>query len=123
FVMNGSTPIATSWVIESDALNAAPPAGQSAVPVTIALQPDSDNQPNFNYLGQSTPLADYAPAILLDGPRTFKEKTGAELSAVSNGVATFASFYPECSSVFGFFDPLTNLPETANLMYVVTGWY
>ena len=130
FVVTGAAvPTAKSWVIESDALNAAIPPDQPAAPVTIALQPDSaadpTGEPDFNYLGQCTPLEAYAPAQLLDGPRTFKKKTGAELSAVSNGVPTFAAYYPECSSVFGFFDDLADISDAAdlNLMYVVTGWY
>ncbi len=121
FVMNGSTPTATSWVIESDALNNVAPAGQS--PVTVPIQAGTSNSQDFAYLGQTTPLQSYAPAALLEGARTFKNATGFELSAVSNGVPTFASFYPESRSAFGFVDPLSDLQVPANLMYVVTGWF
>jgi hypothetical protein len=50
--------------------------------------------------------------------------TGSELIATSSGVASFASYYPDCRSVFGFCDLLTDVTTYATqLMYVVTGWF
>jgi len=125
-VIDGGTPSSvTSWVVESDALNPSSPVGWKLP--TVALQPGTGAQ-DFAYLGQCTPLDSYQPSTLLNGPRTFKNATGAELSAVSNGVPTFASYYPESRTAFGFVDTLQdlsglNLSGSATLMYAVTGWF
>ncbi|MBV8488308.1 MAG: hypothetical protein JO161_08515, partial [Planctomycetaceae bacterium] len=121
FIVDKSPPSVASWVIESDALNASPPDGQA--PCTIPTNAGSGNGQDFAYLGHSTALAKYAPTALLEGPRTFKQVTGAELSCVSNGMPSFAAYYPEACGSFGFFDPRSDLQQAGNLMYVVTGWY
>lgn len=127
-VIDGGTPSSVaSWVVESDTFSSQT-ATNWKLP-TVALKPrTSTTDSDFAYLGQCTPLDGYQPSTLLNGPRTFALATGAELSAVSNGVPTFASYYPESRTAFGFVDTLQdlsalNLPGSATLMYAVTGWF
>ncbi|CAE6848255.1 hypothetical protein R69746_07231 [Paraburkholderia aspalathi] len=123
-VIDGGTPSSvTSWVVESDTFST--PTNWKLP--TVALQPGT-SAPDFAHLGQCTPLDSYQPSTLLNGPRTFALATGTELSAVSNGVPTFASYYPESRTAFGFVDTLQdlsalNLSGSATLMYAVTGWF
>ncbi|KUZ80128.1 hypothetical protein [Burkholderia ubonensis] len=123
-VIDGGTPSSvTSWVVESDAFSS--PANWKLP--TVALQPGT-SAPDFAHLGQCTPLDSYQPSTLLNGPRTFALATGAELSAISNGMPTFAAYYPESRTAFGFVDTLADLAAlqlsaSATLMYAVTGWF
>ncbi|HEX9921973.1 MAG TPA: hypothetical protein VGD99_04875, partial [Anaerolineae bacterium] len=59
------------------------------------------------WLNQSDPSAEY-----LDN-----------LTAVGYGEPTFAAFYPNCHSVFGFHDDDYAGTIPANLRYDVIGWY
>ncbi|GAB1819466.1 hypothetical protein [Herbidospora sp. RD11066] len=45
-----------------------------------------------------------------------------ELTAVGHGDSVFAAFYPNCHSVFGFYDPDHTEPPTG-VSYDVIGWY
>lgn len=122
FVLDGSqTPSTKSWVVESDVLNEQPPSGQRAITLPVKTT-DPDDQ-NFRYAGA---YAEF-DANWSSPQSPFGSMTGAPLSAVSNGVLTFANYYPECRSVFGFCDLLTDVPVSGNnpvpLMYTVTGWY
>lgn len=44
------------------------------------------------------------------------------LTAVTSGDPIFTTYYPACSTVFGFFDPAEAL-SNETYSYVVTGWY
>lgn len=85
--------------------------GSIAYPIEIK---NGNHQP-FRYLGRKLPIeawlendpdAEYLPS----------------LTAVGYGEPTFAAFYPNCHSVFGFYDDYsaTNLE---GLQYDVIGWY
>jgi hypothetical protein len=116
FVIAGTTVTQTSFVVESDALSADNPGHWAPV---LPVQ-GSGGQPVFNYVGLHTPLADYAGS---PGGTAFAEAAGSPLSAVTNGTAQFAAFYPEGRASFGFLDTLSDLSGDAELLYVVTGWY
>jgi hypothetical protein len=45
------------------------------------------------------------------------------LNAIGPGDPQFAAFYPNCRSVFGFYDHLEDLPNGGNLTYLVAGYY
>lgn len=104
------------WVIESDTLNLND-IGQYAVTVPI----DPANGQDYGELGQWFDLDSYAPHRA--GVLRFRDAAHAELSAVANGTPLFAVYYPNCRSTFGFVDTLADVSQSANLMYVVTGWF
>lgn len=100
------------WIVESDYLYT-DGEDHSATSVTIPYRPDEQPRP-FRYMGRSIdwppkndPTAEYYP----------------KLTAVGYGEPTFAAFYPNCHSVFGFYDgEYTSVPP-AGLLYDVVGWY
>jgi hypothetical protein len=111
-------PITTSWVVESDRLSADPTAvaGLAQPTVPVAATPGR----NHRYLGAAYPLP------------SWNEVGGAverlaPLTAVGYGEPTFAAYYPNCSTVFGFVDTLDDLPgfspASQLVSYQVAGWY
>jgi hypothetical protein len=120
-VVDGATLTPSSFIVESDTLSASSSqAGALVVPVKPVANTAGATPPvGFEYLGRSMPLESYDASAL----RALAEGTGGQLTAVSNGVPSFAAYYPEGRNSFGFHDPMCELPASALLMYVVTGWY
>ncbi|MDF2627836.1 MAG: hypothetical protein K0R39_1667 [Symbiobacteriaceae bacterium] len=122
FALQGTTTATRSWIVESDALSTAQPAGQK--PVTLPVKTVSPLDQNYRYVGQ---WVDFDQSWTEPGGTQFQDLTGAELTAVASGVVTFAAYYPNCRSVFGFTDSLSDLTVTGTapveLMYTVTGWH
>jgi hypothetical protein len=113
------------WIVESDYLY---PPGQGAQSSGISY-PYSKNGQNtqpFRSMGRAMPLAawknrdDAPPAQYLN-----QEQSAYPLTAVGYGEPTFAAFYPNCHSVFGFYDDYDNeaLPDLNGVQYDVMGWY
>ncbi len=102
------------WVVESDYLyreGEGEQLGSIAYPIEIK---NGNHQP-FRYLGRKLPIE----AWLENDP---KAEYLALLTAVGYGEPTFAAFYPNCHSVFGFYDDYS--PEnTDGLQYDVIAWY
>ncbi|PON15543.1 hypothetical protein C2W62_23250 [Candidatus Entotheonella serta] len=128
FIIRGrESPQIKSWVVESDALSVeTPEQGSGQYPVTLPVKTVSSDDPDFRYVGrwqavegwmESTPPPD----------ESFRALTGSELTPVVSGVVSFAAFYPNCRSVFGFYDQLADVtepgPMSMNLMYTVVGWF
>lgn len=102
------------WVVESDYLyreGEGEQLGSIAYPIEIK---NGNHQP-FRYLGRKLPIE----AWLENDP---KAEYLALLTAVGYGEPTFAAFYPNCHSVFGFYDDYSPQP-TDSLQYDVIGWY
>lgn len=109
---NGINDIQALWVVESDYLY---PANQGSQTGSIAY-PVQDAQP-FRYMGRKVPLADWREDS--QGTQANRLK---QLTAVGYGEPAFAAFYPNCHSVFGFYDDY--LPQSLDgLQYEVIGWY
>jgi hypothetical protein len=113
-----------SWIIESDALNEKKPDRHYPVTVPVVPVKKSDgNQQHYLYLGQWHELES---DLHLSGSN-YRKTAGGDLTAVSSGDISFAAYYPNCSSVLGFWDGLEDLQvkneDPVHLMYVVTGWY
>jgi len=116
-----------SWVIESDRLLQSPdialPAGFNQP--TIPLDPQTvtasnDNLPNFRYIGQLFDAATWQE----DNDPTVERFT--PLLATGYGEPTFASYYPNCNTVFGMVDTFSDItfnPATMTVSYQVIGWY
>ncbi len=118
---NITTPAATiitqSWVVESDRLNLHAVAVNGLHQPTVPTDPNVAGQ-NFRFIGQ------------LFNANGWSEDPQAErfpdLTAIGYGEASFASYYPNCSTVFGFQDDLVNADYDYNydsISYQVTGWY
>ncbi len=113
------------WVVESDYLYADGEEPEDTI--NILHHPtgeDGDRRP-FRYLGRNLELsqwqaggdAEYVEALSTIGPY-------ARVSSLDNEKATFAAFYPNCRSVFGFHDPdCTQDIPPHGLQYDVIGWY
>ncbi len=101
------------WVVESNYLFP-PHLDKQGVAVNIPYWSERTSQP-YRYLGRKMPAnawkskfadAEYYPS----------------LTTVGYGEPTFAAFYPNCFSVFGFHDPNPG-NDLINLRYEVVGWY
>ncbi len=109
----------TSWVIESDGLATELPSGQYA-PVIPAKQ-NGSSDPAFPYMGLRAALDGYQGQL---SKTAFRDASGGSpFTAVANGMPTFAAYYPEGRSSFGFVDTQAELGGAAQLMYIVTGWF
>jgi hypothetical protein len=109
--------IESEWVVESDYLypdGADNPAGSINIPVDP--DPARSKYAPFRYLGRKLPL-DAWPAA--DPHPEYLDR----LTAVGYGEPTFAAFYPNCHSVFGFYDPQYANARADGLQYDVIGWY
>lgn len=133
----GSASSPRHWLVESDAVMSARPAGQSPVTVPTADRTAPRTRPgvrgrvggtgDFGYLGRWQALDDrWTPASVRPAP-SLLEVAGTELTAVANGEVGFAAYYPACASVFGFHDTLADLTlppgGPAQLTYAIAGWY
>jgi hypothetical protein len=107
-----------SWVIESDRLTSTATAPAGISQPTVATAPVA-GQPTFAYLGQAFDLATWREDATADRLTPF--------TALGYGHPTFASFYPNSSTVFGYYDGLTDLtdydPAVSTISYQVCGWY
>lgn len=103
------------FLVESDALLLKRSKEYGNLNSSSYPYPDTPQHP-YRYLGRSYPLSLY-PSINQDIERL-------PLTAVSPVNPYFASYYPHCQNVFGFFDDLVqdNIEE-AGLSYLVCGWY
>jgi len=121
------------WVIESDYLYPEKLEEGQEPPDTVNIlierpTPETEEYQRFRYMGRNVELAawqqqsnptthEYAGTLTAIG-------TKAEVPLFDAVKATFAAFYPNCQSVFGFHDgdySTTNPP--AGLQYDVIGWY
>ncbi|MCO6003553.1 hypothetical protein NE236_00990 [Actinoallomurus purpureus] len=96
------------WVIESDFL-----AGPDDVGGGVTF-PVPDAVP-YRRLGRTLPLAAWSP----DGAG----ERLAKVTAVGYGEPSFAAFYPNCHSVFGFHDGAFTGAPPAGVAYDLVGWH
>jgi hypothetical protein len=114
---NATEIIEKTWIVESDYLY---PDGQGDLDGSISIPwtPDTvqGHYSPFRYQGRQMPLDNW---LKLD--KSADEHVD-KLTAVGYGEPTFAAFYPNCHSVFGFFDnEFTGSPDGSR--YDVIGWY
>jgi hypothetical protein len=128
-------PVRTAaWVVESDRLSPEaqtdsrqkPPA-RPAVTVPIPLKTNQGTQP-YQMLGRVLPLDAWR-----EGSDSSARYLAEPLTAIGFVGPAFSAYYPECSSVFGFWDRFLDAPDingaiTANnrlhfvASYHVIGW-
>ncbi|GAU76008.1 hypothetical protein [Fusibacter sp. 3D3] len=95
-----------SWVVESDYLGL-----DNTYSVTVPYLTDEETP--YRFLGRAYKTD--------ETPSEGKTYLG-ELTAVGPGDSTFAAYYPNCSSVFGFHDNLEDMPS-GDLTYFVMGYF
>jgi hypothetical protein len=102
------------WIVESDYLYPEG-LGEKSGGVNIPYAPDAAQKQPFRYLGRNLPLS------------AWREGSGAQylkgLSAVGYGEPSFAAFYPNCHSVFGFYDDGYDGASPDDVQYELIGWY
>lgn len=127
-----------SWVVESDYIATVPSYGvrtRPSIPVPLPAIPETEKQP-YRYMGR------VVEATVWKARRSsgkylpdFNKADGTPfyLNALGFVGPLFSSYYPDCCSVFGFYDPFTDVPEIADAIresnpvrfrasYQVTGW-
>jgi hypothetical protein len=107
--------IETQWVVESDYLY---PEGDGSQVGSIAypIEVQKDKHQPFRYLGRKVRLTDWQK-------NQVDAKYLPSLTAVGYGEPTFAAFYPNCHSVFGFHDDDYAAEIPGGLQYDIIGWY
>jgi hypothetical protein len=133
---DGTERIEHQWIVESDYLY---PDDAGALSGSIAIPfPSEKNRPPFRYLGRKMPFSHWAKANKAAATGEYLGELGFRLTAIGYehrgsphrltaqnrgyGEPTFAAFYPNCQSVFGFHDAA---PPAAlrGVQYDVIGWY
>ncbi len=120
--------IEKKWIVESDYVypdGAENQTGSISIPVT----PDkaAGKHRPFRFLGRKLPLEAWQvndnKAEYLEKLSTTTARYQGKLTAVGYGEPSFAAFYPNCHSVFGFHDDdyIGSLPD--GLQYDVIGWH
>lgn len=129
------------WIIESDYVSGQLSKDSTgvlrpAISVPIPTNPNPGQRP-YMYMGRVVDLESWNPATELpsDYLPYYKGANGKPLYLTSVGFVgpSFSAYYPECSSVFGFWDhfkdvpsvfgPITgNTPIRFKVTYEVVGW-
>jgi hypothetical protein len=127
------------WIVESDAILPALASDnygvvRPAVPVPLTV--DQSGVPSFRYLGRVLPYDEWrtgaAPVPHLDdfaGP----EGKPLQLNSIGFVGPGFSAYYPECCSIFGFWDTFADIPGLREQMlrnatvrfstsYQIIGW-
>ena len=113
--------IEKQWIVESNYLY---PDGQGyragSVTFPVEAKPEQGAFYPYRYLGRQMSL-DLWLDSQKDGNATpeYLER----LTVVGYGEPAFAAFYPNCHSVFGFYDNDVPEADVAGLQYDVIGWY
>lgn len=111
------------FVVESDRLLKRATSASGLVHPTVPIdEPMASGgpRPGFRYIGARYDLAEWAEG---EGERL------QPFTALGHGSITFASYYPNSSTVFGFHDSAAALSDAAGgepavrLLYQITGWY
>lgn len=103
------------WVIESDYLYPNG-EGENSGSISFPVMPPPSSGCPFRFLGRNVSLETWKPN---DAQAEYLNS----LTAVGYGEPTFAAFYPNCFSVFGFHDADYTSIVPDKLQYDVIGWY
>lgn len=110
---SGDRIITKCFMVESDFMSVDASYADS---ITIPRFQEKDLRKNWRYLGRSYCIDDRPGK---NGDDEYLEK----LTAVGAGDPMFAAYYPSCSSVFGFYDDLRDVPLNTSVSYFVVGYY
>lgn len=107
------------WYLESDYIQS-----EEYIPLNYASAiPYPEGKP-YRYIGRCSKLSNNN-AILPTSTNTsnyFKtQNNGKPLTILGHGELNFSSFYPNCNTVFGFYDPEGTLDSS--ITYAIIGWH
>ncbi len=108
---NKNGAVEKEWIIESDYLF--PPLDGSLVGNGVPMPYHKDPRQPFRYMGR---------VVTWSNRPDPKDEYYPKLTAVGYGEPTFAAFYPNCHSVFGFCDTEYDGIKDERQYYVI-GWY
>ncbi|EPG75060.1 hypothetical protein LEP1GSC058_0064 [Leptospira fainei serovar Hurstbridge str. BUT 6] len=113
-----------SWVIESDFLSTDADAYYDHTNIPFNKDGNfafSQTNPPFRYMGRAVELEKWSEST---DPSTERL---TPFTAIGYGEPRFASYYPNCKTVFGFQDTFADLvnfnPDNYSISYAVIGWY
>lgn len=120
WVGNETTPD-QSWIIESDYFY---PAGDGGTSGSVSYPLEKEfvdaGTPNYRYMGRV--LRQSAWPVIGEKYETHRSLKKKPLTALGYGEPSFAAFYPNCRSVFGFCD--TDAPQGGQaITYRLAGWH
>ena len=107
---------AKEWIVESDYLYPEKTGDQFGSGITV---PSGQSRP-FRYMGRTMAREQWSEIKSQNNLKA--EEYYPKLTVIGYGEPTFAAFYPNCHSVFGFHDP-DSQREPAGSEYYVIGWY
>ena len=108
-----------SWVIESDYLW--PPQEQAPAINIFHFRENMKGRP-YRFLGRKLTLEQWQAEQ--DSPDDHSREYLTKLTAFGHGEPTFAAYYQNCMTVFGFHDPeLVNVGIAEGVHYDLIGWY
>ncbi|WP_150049143.1 hypothetical protein [Methylomonas rhizoryzae] len=120
----GRRQIESQWIVESNYLFPEDDSSQDpkhrsiAYPFWSEQDAQATQQRPFRRMGRAIPLKQW-----LQQDRSRNDYLNPPPSAVGYGEPSFAAFYPNCHSVFGFYDPRFAAGMPDGLYYQVIGWY
>ena len=102
-----------SWVVESDYISPTIPPVESGPPRPAVAVPLTHDETPFMYMGRVVDAAGWDPAN--EDPKDYLPHYGTKekplyLTAIGFVGASFAGYYPDCRSVFGFWDTFADSP-------------
>ena len=110
---------AGTWIIESDFLSSGPQFPNRDQSTTLLLPKENKQDQPFRYMGKVLLLEEYLARKSKPKQSYWNELATTPFTAFAHGDVHFSAFYPNCSSVFGFYDP----DGQASDSYEITGWY
>src|ERR1051325_10698273 len=118
-------PSARAWIVESDFI--AEETKQSRASQWPVLPTISDPPKSFKYVRYVGRQMDFSSWPSSNAAQYLSD-LGGKLTAVGYGSSTYAAYYPVCSTVFGFYDDMSNFAgansdNPVSLTYLVAGWY
>jgi len=109
----GTFAVEKRWVVESDYLYP-DGEGEDGSGVSVPINPQEDKPHPFRFMGRKIPFEDWK--------ENQEEERLTPLTAIGYGDPSFAAFYPNCASIFGFHDSESG-NEVEGLRYDIIGWY
>jgi hypothetical protein len=113
------------WVVESDYLSPRLLTDQDGItrPAVAVPVAANDNSSPFMYMGRVMNAADWTPAPAANYLPSYKDAGGNALYLTSIGFvgAAFSGYYPDCRSVFGFWDTFADLNAKDDVYQAITG--
>lgn len=131
------TPSSNSWVVESDFISPTLVDSRPAISVPLPANPATGTAP-YMYMGRVVNLAEWNPVLepvgnYLPSQKGIDQKP-LYLTSIGFVGAYFSSYYPECCSVFGFWDDFSDVTQVYDAIttnstaiqfratYQVVGW-